>query len=275
MGYPPRVRFAAFTDVHLGPPARFDGKLRKLSHHAGALIASLVQRLNTVERPELVINLGDVIEDECAEADRARYEELVAHGERLEAPLVHVAGNHDSVNLTDDELRALWRHEGELFRSWDTGGVHFVALRSVERKDRDVRLPREQREWLVDDLRRAASPSVVLIHHPLGDMDLEGNRWFARAPHLCRVAERREVRAALAESGKVVLVLNGHAHWNHLDVCDGIPYVTLQSLVENLDDDAPGRPARAHAVIDLEPHRVLVRVEGEERARYQLELPRR
>ncbi|MCC6213298.1 MAG: metallophosphoesterase [Polyangiaceae bacterium] len=266
------MRFAAFTDVHFGPAASFEGKLRKLSHHAGALVADVIERLNRDEHPELVVNLGDVVEDESRDADRARYAELVALGAQLDAPLVHVAGNHDSVHLDDDDLRALWRHEGELFRSWDAGGVHFAALRSVERKDRDVRLPREQVDWLADDLRRAAWPSVVLVHHPLGELDLAANRWFARAPHLCRIAERREVRGVIEASGKVALVLNGHAHWNHLDVCGGIPYVTLQSVVENLDEDAPGRPARAYAVVDLTPRRVLVRVGGEEPARYQVEL---
>ena len=44
------------------------------------------------------------------------------------------------------------------------------------------------------------------------------------------------------------VVFNGHVHRNHLDVIAGIPYVTIQSLIENLDEDAPGRAAAAHAV---------------------------
>ncbi len=42
-------------------------------------------------------------------------------------------------------------------------------------------------------------------------------------------------------------------------------------MIENLDDDAPGRPAAAHAVVHLEPSRVVVKVEGAERATYQFE----
>jgi 3',5'-cyclic-AMP phosphodiesterase len=75
-------------------------------------------------------------------------------------------------------------------------------------------------------------------------------------------------------SGKVVAVFNGHAHWNHLDVIAGIPYVTLQSLTENLDDDAPGRPANAWAVCDLDARRLVIRVHGEEPQHYQIERPR-
>jgi hypothetical protein len=46
-------------------------------------------------------------------------------------------------------------------------------------------------------------------------------------------------------------------------------------LVENLDDDAPGRAAAAHAVVDLDERRLVVRVAGAEPVRYQVELKRR
>ena len=60
------MRLALITDVHFGPPATFEGKLRKLSHHALALTREFIHRINTVERPDLVVNLGDVVEDESA-----------------------------------------------------------------------------------------------------------------------------------------------------------------------------------------------------------------
>ena len=74
-----------------------------------------------------------------------------------------------------------------------------------------------------------------------------------------------------SESGRVVAVFNGHLHWNHLDLIDGLPFITLQSLIENLDDDAPGRPAAAHAVVRLGKRRIVVEIEGAERARYQFD----
>ena len=71
--------------------------------------------------------------------------------------------------------------------------------------------------------------------------------------------------------GDVRAVFNGHLHWNHLDVIAGIPYVTVQSLIENLDDDAPGRPAAAHALVRVSKKRIVVEIEGAERCRYQFE----
>lgn len=269
------VRFGLITDVHFGPAASFGGKLRKLSHEAGRLTERFVQRMNEVERPDLVINLGDVIEDESLEADRQNYRRFVEILSGLEAPVLHVAGNHDFVHLTAADLRALWGHEGALYYCRDLGGVHFAILHTLEEKDVAVRLPEEQLEWLRSDLERAQFPCVVLMHHPASEMELTGNRWFETAPHICRVAERRKLRDILEASTKVVAVFNGHVHWNHLDVITGIPYVTLQSLIENLDDDAPGRPAAAWAVCDMTEHRLNVDIHGAESARYQFELPRR
>jgi hypothetical protein len=109
------------------------------------------------------------------------------------------------------------------------------------------------------------------MHHPASEMRLEGNRWFEKRPNLCRIVERRALREVIEQSGKVLAVFNGHVHWNHLDIIAGIPYVTLQSLIENLDDDAPGRAAAAYAVCDLDERRLVVNVYGTEQLHYQLE----
>ncbi len=265
------LTLAVVTDLHFGPEARFEGKLRKLSAHAGTLVAAFVERMNREVRPDLVFDLGDDIEDESPDADRARYAACARLLAGCQAEVRHVAGNHDTVHLTHDDLRAAWGHEGALHYAFDRGGAHLVVLHTHETKDVDVRIDAPQLEWLERDLAATALPTLVFMHHPASDQDLAGNRWFSRAPHLARVAERKRLRRILAASGKVVGVFNGHLHWNHLDVCDGIPYVTVQSLVENLDDDAPGRPAAAHAVVRLTDRRLLVDIAGAEPARYQFE----
>ena len=88
------------------------------------------------------------------------------------------------------------------------------------------------------------------------------------------MVERPRVRRIIEESKKVIAVFNGHVHWNHFDLCNGIPYITVQSLIENLDDDAPGRPAAAHAVCRLSERRLVIEIEGNDPARYQIELAR-
>jgi 3',5'-cyclic AMP phosphodiesterase CpdA len=218
------------------------------------------------------VNLGDDIEDENRDADLARYTECQDILRTAKAELLNVAGNHDTIHLNRDDLARIWkRPDGPLFYSLDRGGFHLTVLHTLERKDVDVRIPQAQLEWLKDDLARTELPTVVFMHHSASEQDLSDSFWFKGLSHLALVKERQELRAILEESGKVRVVFNGHVHRNHLDVINGIPYVTIQSLIENLDEDAPGRPAAAHAVAVLDDARTAIRVRGNDPARYQIE----
>jgi Icc protein len=266
------------TDLHFGPAAYHDGKLRKLTHHAADLTRDVVRAMNDELRPDLLVNLGDDIEDESREADLARYTECQDILRAAKAELVNVAGNHDTIHLTREDLSRVWHRDAgssplsPLFYALDRGGFHIAILHTVERKDVDVRIPHAQLAWLKDDLARTTLPVIVLMHHSASEQDLGDSFWFKGLSHLALVKERAELRQILEASGKVRAVFNGHVHRNHLDVIRGIPYVTIQSLIENLDEDAPGRPAAAHALATITESRIVVRVHGNDPARYQFEL---
>ena len=72
MATPDSLTIGVVTDLHFGPEARYRGKLRKLTHLAGELARAFVRRMNDEVTPELVVNLGDDIEDESREADLGR-----------------------------------------------------------------------------------------------------------------------------------------------------------------------------------------------------------
>jgi Icc protein len=265
------LTLAVVTDLHFGPEVHFEGRLRKMSHLAPTLADDFVRAMNDAISPDLVANLGDDIEDESREVDLERYGACQAILRRAKAPLVNVAGNHDLVHLNRDDLNRFWGRTGPLYYALDVRGWHVVVLHTIEREGIDVRIPTPQLEWLRADLAAASSPTVVLMHHSASEQSLDDSRWWPGRAHLALVQERAELRHILQASGRVRLVMNGHLHWNHFDVIAGIPYVTVQSLVENVDDDAPGRAAAAHAVVQLSEHRGIVRVKGNDPARYQVE----
>lgn len=259
------------TDIHFGPKAHFDGKLRKLSHEGPRLLADAIEMLRA-HALDLLVNLGDDIEDESREADLERYQDCQRILRSAGVPVINVAGNHDTIHLNHDDLSRVWDRPGQLSYALDAGPLRLVVLHTIERKDLDVRIDAAQLAWLREELASGTKPVLVLMHHSASDQDTDDSRWFSRAPHLALVKERAELRAILRESGRVKAVFNGHLHRNHLDVIDGIPYVTLQSLIENLDDDAPGRPAGACAVVRIDDRRIVVRVLGQDPARYQFAL---
>jgi predicted phosphodiesterase len=268
---PGMLKIGFVTDIHIGPEAFHEGKLRKLTHHATKLLRDVVARMNTEIRPDLLVNLGDDVEDESHDADLARYLECQSILREANAEIVNVAGNHDSIYLARDELTRAWQRDGNLHYAIDRGGFHIVVLHTIERKDVDVRIPHAQLEWLEADLAATNLPVIVLMHHSASEQDLEDSFWFHGVPHLALVKERAELRGILERSGKVRIVINGHVHRNHLDVIKGIPYITMQSLIENLDEDAPGRPAAAYGVLTIDETRAVMRVGGNDPARYQID----
>jgi 3',5'-cyclic AMP phosphodiesterase CpdA len=219
-----------------------------------------------------VVNLGDDIEDESRAADLARYGECQSILKKAGVPVVNVAGNHDTVNLAPRDLLAVWGREGELYYSFDQGGFHFTVLHTVEEPGGDIHVREPEFAWLERDLESTRLPTVVLMHHSASEQDFDDSFWFRGRANRALVQERRELRALFETSKKVVCVFNGHVHRNHFDVIRGIPYVTIQSLIENVEEDAPGRASRAHAVVRLDEKRIVVRVHGEDPARYQIEL---
>src|ERR1700687_4315250 len=97
------------TDLHFGPEAHHQGKLRKLTHLAGDLARDFVRQMNDEVRPTLVVNLGDDIEDESREADLARYGECQSILRGARAELINVAGNHDLIHLNRDDMSRFWQ----------------------------------------------------------------------------------------------------------------------------------------------------------------------
>src|SRR5690606_17124592 len=139
------MRIGLVSDVHIGPEARHEGRLRKLSARAEPLLEEFVARMNDVDHPDLVVNLGDAIEDETHDLDRQRYARFVQLLATSTAEVIHVAGNHDQMHLSDAELaRLMGLDDAPLWRSFDRGGWHFVVLCTRYVPGRSVHLPEDQ-----------------------------------------------------------------------------------------------------------------------------------
>ena len=293
------MRFAAVTDLHFGRAEPFKGVARKLTGHAPALTAAFVRDMNRRVRPDFVVVLGDVIEDQNPAADLVCYETATECLAGLEMPVRYVYGNHDLVNLTHRQLLRL-TGEPALNSSFDTGGWHFVRLHSTVYTvpaaspgagmgqaaetlppDEGPAAPSggvelrgtvvgDHLEWLDRDLAAADLPTIVFTHFSAADLDLTGQFWFEDTPDEAMLVNRAEVRAVL-ESHGVAMFLNGHVHFNDHTVHNGISYVTVQSLVENATGD--DRPAAAWALIEAGDRGIGITVDGRDPARFTVAHP--
>lgn len=263
------IRIALISDLHIGPTEWHEGVRRKLTEHSERFLAEFAERVSTSGDYAFAVQLGDLIEDVDPETDRRNYRRGLELLEGCGVPVHHVIGNHDDDGLSREELRRMLGRDA-LAYSFDEDGFHFVFLHSTARTQAPgIVVPDDQVEWLEADLRRTPHPAVVFVHHSLADLDLTGNPWFEGRPDDCLVRNRREVRRILAGSGKVVGVLGGHLHWNSARRHDGIPYITVQSAIELLDDR--GVPANAWGEMTLEPGRLRVEIFGDDPAEHHHE----
>ncbi len=258
------MRFALIADIHNGPVATHRGVEQKLGSYAEELLAGFVEEMDSEFHPEFVVQLGDAIEDADPLADSAHYASAMALLDGLDAPYHNVIGNHDRARIPEGELLGLAGIE-RAYYSFTYGAYRFIVLdTALDAACRPMVSP-EQLPWFERELSSSDADTVVLSHACLADQDLAGNVWFSGREERALVGNRAEVREAL-RLGNVRAAFCGHVHWNRMDVHDGIPYFSLQSLVENVNGD--GVPAGAYALVEVDEDSVSVRIRGTEPVEY-------
>jgi Icc protein len=229
------LRIGLVTDIHHGP----DVDVRTGSA-ARPLLAGFTAHMRERFHPDLIVDLGDRINDVDIQTDRARLREVREMLETAGTPIVYAWGNHDLINVPPTEARAVMGKKAD-HESFDANGYHVVILNSQDPTVEYIggTLSPAQLDWLEDDLGRTSRPTIVLCHHPLDEQDPRRHWYFADHPDHALARNRERARRIMAASGRVRAVFNGHMHLNTVEVIDGIPYVTVMSLVDSKLTNGP------------------------------------
>jgi 3',5'-cyclic AMP phosphodiesterase CpdA len=191
--------FVQISDSHIG----FN---KEANPDVAATFARSIDLINTLpERPAFVMHTGDITHlSKPEEFDRA-----AGLMKGLKVAEIHtVPGEHDVIDTTGQGYMERYgaASGGKGYYSFDSGGVHFVALVNVMNfKAAGLgALGADQLAWLKDDLadRSASEPIVVFAHMPL---------WTIYAPWGWGTADADEAMQNLRRFGSVT-VLNGHIH---------------------------------------------------------------
>jgi len=253
------MRFAIISDIHLGPERLHNGVQQKLSRFSEKLTENFVDEMNTNIKPKMAIQLGDIIQDKNYELDKVNFEKGIHYLNKLTCPVHHAFGNHDQRFLTRNDLLTL-TNRPELYYSFDIGNHHCIILYSDDEKKIQPYIPNEEIDWFKSDIEKTDKPTIIFVHHILSDQDLTGNFWFEGKPERCLIQNRSEIRNILNQSEKVIAVFQGHAHWNKQEICNGIPYFTIQSLVENYSNKEI--PSGSYAIVDISDGQIAVDIKG-------------
>jgi len=210
-----KTTIAVICDVHFGEDAA--GSRRRCSI-GDVLLERAVRRTNALIRPDVVLVLGDLVDDSDAADVAPRLQALKRSLDRLEAPYLVIPGNHDPA---PERFYDVLPRPGGIE---DIAGVRFLAF--VDREQPGYNATRSDAD--LERIRAARAghdgPIVALQHvclHPPG-RDL--------TPYNYTNAD--SIVAALKEAG-VVCSVSGHHHPGAEDYEEGgVTFVTAPGLCE-------------------------------------------
>ncbi|MFK4837632.1 phosphodiesterase [Microbacterium sp. ZW T2_14] len=228
-GAPGRVRPAATVQFGQHPPAR-----RTLLHISDTHLlagnvplggrfdtaANLTQALIAAEatgiRPDAIVFTGDLTDLGEPEAYTALREAVEPVAERLGAPVVWLAGNHDERPALRRDLLGLEPTQEPVTGVWDLGGLRLVGLDSTVPGWHHGDLDSAQLDWLRDVLATPAPLGTILaLHHPPlpSHVPLFDILELRDQGRLAEVIAGTDVRAILA----------GHLHYSTSGTFAGVP----------------------------------------------------
>ena len=256
------LTIALISDIHHGLDQG-----TKIGSAAMDLMRPFVDWVNAA-RPDLVIELGDRINDRDRDADR-QWTRDVAHAfAALQRPCVHILGNHDINQLSSTESEDLMQTTFAS-HSRDVNGHHLVFWNSsVEFVAGGFQLAPADLAWLQADLAATELPTLIFTHVPLDNGSMIGNFYFDKlAPKGGHYADGADARDIIERSGKVIACIAGHTHWNARNTIDGIHYVTIHSLTESFTTYP--HPTGAYGVLSIDES-LTVEVFGRDPALHRL-----
>lgn len=232
------MKIAIISDIH---HSREASMLEEVERFVAAATAS---------GADLLLDLGDRIDDTNRESDLALADELADAFRKFPGPRLHLQGNHDVVNLSaEDHERALGRRPGHIVHDmgdirllvWEPS-VHFHRPRGFDPASPHL-------DWLVATLAADSRPAIVATHIPVSGASMAGNYYFANNPGLATYPDAEAVRMAVERTGNVAMWLSGHVHWNSLATVGGIRHITFQSTSETFTTN--GKHALAWGYLEV------------------------
>lgn len=252
------MKFAWVGDVHIGPYRTDYGIHRKGTIYAEKLLKDFVHRMNTSFHPDFVVQGGDLIEDESREVDIQNYKRGLAILSKLHCPVYHLVGNHELRNLFVSDIKTLLGYK-QLYFSVDRENFRFIFLFTKPGgPEENISLTVSQMKWLKRQI-ETDKKIILFSHHSLVPVNTRGNFWFSEDPQATFIRNYDQFLGVVM-GRNVTLAFNGHLHWNKKKVVHGIPFITIQSLVENDSRKFEGPPANAYAFVTLNKNSATIKI---------------
>lgn len=258
------LKLAITTDIHHGPT-----RFTKQGAMALPLLTAAGKEIDAGGM-DLLVDLGDRISNVDRDTDLQLMRDIAAVFDGIATPRAHILGNHDLHYMTQAENESILSRAFDSY-SQDIKGRHLVFWQN----DLSGNFPEntvptdDELDWLRADLAATTLPTIIFSHIPLDDAAMHGNFYFQNNNAEATLRRTQMAREIIEASGKVILCVAGHVHWNHSSTIDGIRYLTVQSLSESFTTEGEASGAWAEILVD---DQVRWRVHGNDPVYYQAPL---
>jgi len=262
-----KSKIVIFSDLHYAPevPINNGSKIgRKLIKYSEPLLEKLTNKINNEIKPDLVLSLGDLIEDfNNHDKDIENLNYIWKELKKIKAPFYSCVGNHDMRSmLSREEVEKLMGYNHSTF-SFNIDKLHIVILGTYINNKMGTAeggifktqcISDEDIEWLKQDLAKNDLPTIVCLHFGVAEDDMKGNWWFETCPERALLGNRKELKEILKNNQNIIGVFSGHQHWTKKIVEDGISYYLTGSMTENINDD--GIPDGVYFVVEFDGKKI-------------------
>jgi len=264
-----QAKIAIVGDVHHGPSTatkRGDLALSLLEGVVGAIAD---------EKPDLVLDMGDRINDIDPQTDRRLLREVASVFRGVKADRIHLLGNHDMCFMdraaNEDALGTSVANQSRDLGAWRL--VVFQPTVEIRRPGGFAPIDQADLDWLAATLAASEQPALIASHVPVSGHPMDSNYYFDGRPEFSTYPNRGAVLKLLDETVAPVAWLSGHVHWNTYLQVAGVPHLTVQSLSESYTTG--GEAAGAWGTLTLSRDGIDLSLRGRDPFALKLPIPRR
>lgn len=263
------TKIVIFSDLHYAPERPINnGSIieRKLMEYAEPLLEELIKQINTEIKPDLTLNLGDLVEDfNDHDKDIINLNYIWNKFKNIKSPFYSCIGNHDLRSMSSrNEVEEIMGYNHSTF-SFNVNGIHIVLLGTYVNNQLGTAsggifktqfISNEDMIWLKEDLNNNKLPTIICLHFGVAEDDMKGNWWFEPNPEHALLGNRKELKEILKNDKNILAVFSGHQHWTKTIIEDNIPYYILGSMTENINDD--GIPDGVYFIVEIDGEKLNV-----------------
>ncbi len=161
-------------------------------------IFSKIMNESGEDNPDLIISMGDLVENGGKYEQWKDFYFSVIHGVAESTPIVSTLGDHEGDGDDGELFRYFLRDKQTVDKEWfsfDYGSAHFISL--------DYRYPdsKEMTDWFIKDITSSSKKwNFVYMHRPCYNLGGHGSAWG------------RETWPELFAKYKIDIVFSGHSH---------------------------------------------------------------